>query len=233
MNKNWDASLILGRFQHIHNGHEQLINTALSVSDRVVVLIGSSQEHNTALNPFSAVMRAKMIREIYPESHIMVGEIPDLTNKYAITEEWTRHVLSHTKTHIRKIPDILVYGEEPSLQPQWFKCTDSLRRQAQSMSELIVSRMTIPISGTQIREWIFRDNFEQWAKYVNPKLHKHYDELRAQLLEVPELDRQVKQYVRNLNNVGWTESPIFLARAKDEDNKEMQLKIIKEIVPVS
>ena len=54
MNKSWDLSLIVGRFQGLHAGHVHLIETALSVSDRVLILIGSAQEHGTILNPFSA-----------------------------------------------------------------------------------------------------------------------------------------------------------------------------------
>ena len=48
--------------------------------------------------------------------------------------------------------------------------------------EIIVPRSKLPISATMVREMIVKDDRKEWMKWVNPKLHKMYDQLRAELL---------------------------------------------------
>ena len=53
------------------------------------------------------------------------------------------------------------------------------------VTEIIVSRGKIPISATQVRKLMVFDNRREWQKWVNPKLHKMYDEIRRELMSVP------------------------------------------------
>ena len=48
--KPYDVGVICGRFQTFHIGHESLVNTALTLCDRVLILVGSSQECGTERN---------------------------------------------------------------------------------------------------------------------------------------------------------------------------------------
>lgn len=41
------TGIIVGRFQHIHKGHEKLINIGLELSDKLLIFIGSANESNT------------------------------------------------------------------------------------------------------------------------------------------------------------------------------------------
>ena len=63
---------------------------------------------------------------------------------------------------------------------RWFAQEDIV-----DMSQLIVNRGRIPISATQVRQFMVDDNRKEWMKWVNPKLHKMYDELRNELMTVP------------------------------------------------
>ena len=36
-----------------------------------------------------------------------------------------------------------------------------------------------------LRQLMLEDNRKEWMKWVNPRLHKMYDELRSELLSVP------------------------------------------------
>lgn len=49
---------------------------------------------------------------------------------------------------------------------------------------LIINRAELPISATMLRQLMVDDNRKEWMKWVNPKLHKMYDELRRELLSV-------------------------------------------------
>ena len=52
--------LIVGRFQILHRGHEEMVRKALDLCDKVVVYISSSQEAGTEKNPFSYSVRAQI-----------------------------------------------------------------------------------------------------------------------------------------------------------------------------
>ena len=68
---------------------------------------------------------------------------------------------------------------------RWFAPEDVV-----DMSQLIVNRGRIPISATEVRLLMVQNNRREWMKWVNPKLHKLYDEIRNELMSV---DFYVKQ----------------------------------------
>ena len=94
--KEHDVGLICGRFQTFHLGHERLVNVGLKLCDRVVIMIGSSQESGTERNPFNVTTREKMIRTVYGnDERLLIYGIPDLTNENDIRPEWGRYLLYH------------------------------------------------------------------------------------------------------------------------------------------
>ena len=50
-------------------------------------------------------------------------------------------------------------------------------------TELIINREELPISGTMLRALMIQDKRREWMTFVNPKLHKMYDEIRSELME--------------------------------------------------
>ena len=173
-----------GRFQGLHYGHLHLIQTALAIADRVIVLLGSAQEQGTVRNPFSVTTRDKMIHAIFP--HVIVEPIHDLNVMAQVNRDWGFHVLNTCKQFTRKIPNVIIFGGEPS-NSNWFSCHPDLEYESRFMTEVIVSRHLYGLSGTMMREFLFNDDFEKWKDASHPKLHKHYDELRAELLNAKEI----------------------------------------------
>ena len=51
MSKPFSLGIMVGRFQTLHIGHEQMIRTGLELCDEVGIFIGSSQESGTEKNP--------------------------------------------------------------------------------------------------------------------------------------------------------------------------------------
>ena len=43
---------------------------------------------------------------------------------------------------------------------------------------------------------MIKNNRREWQKWVNPKLHKMYDELRKELMLVPEFRELEQEYVQ-------------------------------------
>lgn len=176
--KPYDIAMLCGRFQIIHEGHENLINTGLSMADRMLILVGSSQEQGTERNPFDVGTRIKMIKEIYPYDNVIVKPLPDLTNENDICFDWGKYVIKNTKQFIYKLPELMIYGNDDS-RSGWFDKDD-----IKDITEIIVSRSKIGISATEMRDLIVKDNKGEWFKHHNQKLHKYYDSLRGMLMQI-------------------------------------------------
>lgn len=180
MSKPYDVGAICGRFQTFHIGHESLVDTALKLCDRVLILVGSSQECGTERNPLNIDTRIRMLRAIYgDDGSIIIKGISDLTDENDIRPEWGRYLLDNIDRYIYKTPELMIYGNDES-RSRWFD-TDDIK----DVTEIIVSRGKIPISATQVRALMVADNRREWQKWVNPKLHKMYDEIRRELMSVP------------------------------------------------
>lgn len=180
MSKPYDVGVICGRFQTFHIGHESLVDTALKLCDRVLILVGSSQKCGTERNPLNIDTRIRMLRAIYgDDGSIIIKGISDLTNENDIRPEWGRYLLDNIDRYIYKTPELMIYGNDES-RSRWFDPDD-----IKDVTEIIVSRGKIPISATQVRALMVADNRREWQKWVNPKLHKMYDEIRRELMSVP------------------------------------------------
>lgn len=63
----YDLLVYIGRFQPFHNGHKDVIDTALSQSERVCIVIGSHNRPRSPKNPWTSEERVQMIRSCFPE----------------------------------------------------------------------------------------------------------------------------------------------------------------------
>jgi bifunctional NMN adenylyltransferase/nudix hydrolase len=61
--KQFDFLVFLGRMEPFHIGHEEVINKALTMAERVIVLVGSSNQPRTIKNPFTFEERKTMIQD--------------------------------------------------------------------------------------------------------------------------------------------------------------------------
>ncbi len=59
----YDALVFIGRFQPLHNGHLKVIQEALRLARRVIILVGSANRPREFRNPFTFDERASMIEE--------------------------------------------------------------------------------------------------------------------------------------------------------------------------
>ena len=63
--KQFDYLVFIGRFQPFHVGHQEVITKALELADKVVILVGSSNQPRNIKNPFSFAERKTMILNAY------------------------------------------------------------------------------------------------------------------------------------------------------------------------
>lgn len=181
MEKDFELCLILGRYNHFHNGHKMLVDMARKLSKKTLILIGSSQEYGTVRNPYKVELRKKLIEEIYEkENDVIIATLKDYTNENDISYEWGDYLLNSATQLVGIKPDLMIYGKDES-RKGWFR-----KEVVQDITELVVSREKINISATVLRNFLVEDDFENWSKFVPKNLHKYYQELKQELLKVEE-----------------------------------------------
>lgn len=186
----YDTGLIVGRFQTFHKGHQSLVETGLKLCDRVLILVGSSQESGTERNPFDIITRMNVISSIYSDKErVQIHALPDLTNENDITADWGRYVLTNVDRYIYKAPELMIYGNDEA-RSRWFDTED-----IKNTAEFIMPRSRIPISATMLRDMMVKDERREWMKWVDPKMHKMYDNLRAELMSIDFYKNRFKELV--------------------------------------
>jgi bifunctional NMN adenylyltransferase/nudix hydrolase len=77
----YDLLFFIGRFQPFHNGHQKVIQDALThlaPNGKLLVLVGSANSAPTIRNPFSYETRELLIRHAFPtESQLEILPLPD------------------------------------------------------------------------------------------------------------------------------------------------------------
>ncbi len=170
--KAYELGLMVGRFQTLHAGHIDMIETALKVSDKVGIFVGSAQESGTAKNPFSYELRKEMLERIFGE-RIIVKPLPDIG--VGNNSRWGDYVLKMTRESFGRLPDVVVSGKE-SRRSTWYDGEDG-----ENIAELLVPKR-ISISATEMREFLTEDREDEWKRYADERLHPMYEKLREAML---------------------------------------------------
>lgn len=173
MEKPFSLGILVGRFQTLHSGHEQMIRTALQLCGRVGIFVGSSQESGTAKNPFSYETRERLLRLLF-ENQVDIFPLPDIG--VGNNGTWGEYVLKNVAQRYGCAPDLLVSGKELR-RVSWFDGIGGVR-----ISELYIPK-TIDISASQMRSFFLEDDRESWQRYTNPVLWAEYEQLRQFVLD--------------------------------------------------
>lgn len=112
--KKIDLSVFIGRFQPFHVGHLHNIRKALSVSDRLVLLVGSSSCAPSIKNPFSFEMRKQMILADLALTDIDRERvaIEPLRDFYYDENSWLANVRQSVSKHQKVGDQVAIVGHE-------------------------------------------------------------------------------------------------------------------------
>lgn len=175
----FETGIIVGRFQHIHKGHEKLINTGLKLCRKLLVFIGSANMEKSKKNPFEYEYRKELIELIYKDEiengKLILAPINDLEDPTLLDESWGQYVIENARNILNEMPSLIIYGKDKDI----FKCFP--KKIVKNISEVYFDRKQLEISATQMREYLNNDDFENWKKYANPKIHFKYNELKEKL----------------------------------------------------
>ncbi len=64
----YHALVFIGRFQPFHKGHQRVVDRAIELAERVVILVGSANSPRTLRNPLSFAERAAIIQAVYGDA---------------------------------------------------------------------------------------------------------------------------------------------------------------------
>lgn len=171
--------LIVGRFQHIHIGHEKLINIGLKLCNKLLIFIGSANQLPSERNPYTYEYRKSLIEIIYKkeieEGKIIIAPLNDWEDSTVLTPKWGEYVLDSAKKILGDYPNCIIYGKDKDI----FKCF--AKETVKNLSEVYVDRNSLLISATKMREYLLKDDIEEWKKFADNKIHFKYNELRQNL----------------------------------------------------
>lgn len=124
------------------------------------------------------------------EKRLYVAPINDLTNENDHSVEWGDYVLNQIEKW-RKHYDIkeslkyMVYGNDEERQ-NWYRSDD-----VSNITQLVLERTEIPISATQMREYLVQNNRKKWMEFMpvqklgEEQVNHLFEEVRKELLEIP------------------------------------------------
>lgn len=167
MSIKYDLVVFIGRFQPLHLGHTQVIDTALSMAPHVAVLIGSPNQPRTSKNPWTYDERKHMIDNRYALENDRVWTYPLPDQKYN-DQLWATEVQRLVQDACERIrrrgfrdpKKIALIGHNKDdssyylkMFPQW---------------ELIDHEMNDHINATDLREIIFEGRSLKYLEGVLP-----------------------------------------------------------------
>jgi bifunctional NMN adenylyltransferase/nudix hydrolase len=186
MTQPFDLLVFIGRFQPVHIGHLEVIETALKKSNHVAVLVGSSNQPQTSKNPWTFTQRSDMIMEslaaLDPKycSRVIIKPLRD--QKYN-DQKWATSVQEHVEEALDQIVmqigitrhenikkmriGIIGHSKDESsyylkMFPQW---------------DLVEHAMNENVSATDLRRLVFE---EKSMKFLSGVLSHHvYEVLEA------------------------------------------------------
>lgn len=177
--KKYKCGLYVGRFQPLHLGHYSVIMRMLKKCDKAIIAIGSAQECGTERNPFSYALRANMIYTILQQSYgniedkVLIVPIDDRKNP-SNDASWGTYLMNQVIKYTGIQPDVIFEGEEQE-RNNWY---DDL-----NITVNKVSRTTINISGTRVRNFLLTDHKHAFQFNTPKPMWDMYNILREEILK--------------------------------------------------
>jgi bifunctional NMN adenylyltransferase/nudix hydrolase len=169
MNKSYDYGIVIGRFQPFHSAHQDLIRHALTLAEKVIVILGSARSASDVKNPFTPAMREEMIRACFTDEaeRLIFRAVRDYPYNDHV---WTTEV----QNAVREIVEIDDEKEHAQIAlVGFFKDRTSyylnLFPQWQFEEFYCFNRAYLKASASEIREKYFAEN-EDWKEFLPPQI---------------------------------------------------------------
>jgi bifunctional NMN adenylyltransferase/nudix hydrolase len=172
MSNKYALAVVIGRMQPVHLGHTHLVQRAMELADRVLVLFGDTGGPRTIKNPFTVDQRMYMLRgwlnriNISRKDHPIFGQIFDDPND----QFWIQSVvdkIDHCKKTYEIAGKVAIVGhskDESSSYLEWFPQYDFVNVPFQQIGV----NQVMDVDATKIRDLYFTGQLV-YAKGVLPQ----------------------------------------------------------------
>lgn len=154
----YECSVFIGRFQPFHLGHLKNIYKALKVSNKVIIIVGSSFRAPSIKNPFSFELREQMIiKDIQTTAINLKNIIIEPTSDWLYNEDnWRREVEHQVYKHVKNSSAIAIIGHNKDISSYYLHCFKKW--------QFIQVKNFKKLNATQFRENYFSES----------KIFRHY-----------------------------------------------------------
>lgn len=187
MRKQFDYLVFIGRFQPFHIGHKEVVDKALELAEKVIILVGSSFQPRTIKNPFTFEERKIMIQRAMGVGPQLI--IEPLQDQRYNDQVWASNVQSIVQTEVVKAfgwtdkpPRGAIIGHEKDassyylkLFPQW---------------ELVEHAINEEVHATDIRTLYFESNINYLRAVLSSEVFMFMQNFAAKA----EYDELVKEH---------------------------------------
>lgn len=171
----YKTGLLVGRFQPFHIGHYSVLERALAECEKVIVILGSAQESRVPHNPLTSAERQSLIEASFPYDKNRLIFIPVKDRSTVVNDKsWGEYLFDIIMQNGYALPEVVYEGKE-AIRTHWY---DTL-----TIDVVQLSRTTLPISGTQLREMLLTDN-NSWRAYCPWGVESYYENLKEILEDV-------------------------------------------------
>jgi bifunctional NMN adenylyltransferase/nudix hydrolase len=157
MHKKYDTSVVIGRFQGLHDAHTALLFEAGMIADTVVVNIGSAFQPRTHKNPWTAAERALMLKPILADlakrtgAEYVVEYVIDTLYDY---DGWITRIQQNVAKHANANDAIVLIGHHKDAE------TAEYLRMFPQWDDVNVPLAQV-LDATMIRELYFQRNYNR------------------------------------------------------------------------
>lgn len=171
----YDFVVFIMRGQPMHVGHQEVIEHALTLGKRVIILLGSAKQPRTIKNPWKWQERAKMIKAVFPAPSVVVYPLRDFKSDNNIWAANVQKIVDEDLTrntpwsNFPKKGRIIGHDKDESsfylkLFPQW--------------GEPVNHPLNEEVHATDIRRIYFEDNIRYLKDVVPSAVFDHLVEFK-------------------------------------------------------
>lgn len=149
--KKFNYSFVVGRFQPLHLGHQQLIREALDRANNIIVFLGSSQESGTKKNPLTVDERKLLFYNAFKEDIHRFTFVP-LSDQIDNTT-WTNSITEELKKIVKNTSVCNVFFNKD----RDTTISNDLLFELYNSTPIPITQSDYTINATDIRQIIFED----------------------------------------------------------------------------
>lgn len=162
--KKYTHSIFIGRFQPFHKGHLSSLKFAESISDNIIILIGSSHSPRTIKNPFTFDERKNQIENVILSEGMKLNQIAiePLEDYPYSNNSWITSVQGITNKFLKEESTVALVGVSKDNSSSYLKWFPSWVLEEAPFDELK------GLDATKIREVLFQGEHLLFIKSVLP-----------------------------------------------------------------